>query len=107
MKVAIVGPTGAGKTTVINLLMRFYDPVKGAILYNGIKGTEISKSALRKNFGMVLQETWIFSATIMENVRYAKPDASDDEVIQACKKAHADTFLLSWTQDPHDPISHI
>ena len=58
--------------------MRFYDPVKGAILYNGIKGTEISKSALRKNFGMVLQETWIFSATIMENVRYAKPDASDE-----------------------------
>lgn len=92
-KIAIVGPTGAGKSTLINVLMRFYDPTKGAILYNGIPGTEIEKSSLRKNFGMVLQETWIFSGTVMENVRYAKPQASDDEVIEACKKAHADTFI--------------
>ena len=92
-RVAIVGPTGAGKSTLINLLMRFYDPDSGSILYNNIKGEDIEKSSLRSNFGMVLQETWIFSGTVMENVRYAKPDASDEEVILACKKAHADTFI--------------
>ncbi len=91
--VAIVGPTGAGKSTLINVLMRFYDPTKGAILYNGIKGTDIKKSSLRANFGMVLQETWIFSGTVMENVRYAKPSATDEEVKEACKKAHADFFI--------------
>lgn len=73
--------------------MRFYDPTAGAILYNGIDGTTIKKSALRKNFGMVLQETWIFTGTIMDNVRYAKSSASDEEVIDACKRAHADTFI--------------
>lgn len=92
-RVAIVGPTGAGKSTIINLLMRFYDPDNGSILYNGIKGEDINKASLRSNFGMVLQETWIFSGTVMENVRYAKPDATDEEVILACKKAHADTFI--------------
>ena len=91
--VAIVGPTGAGKSTLINVLMRFYDPNKGAILYNGIKGVDIKKSSLRSNFGMVLQETWIFSGTVMENVRYAKPTATDEEVKEACKKAHADSFI--------------
>ena len=92
-KVAIVGPTGAGKSTLINVLMRFYDPTNGKILYNGKDGTQIKKANLRKNFGMVLQETWIFSGTVMENVRYAKPDATDEEVIEACKKAHADSFI--------------
>lgn len=92
-KVAIVGPTGAGKSTLINVLMRFYDPTKGDILYNGIKGTEIKKENLRKNFGMVLQETWIFTGTVMENVRYAKPSATDEEVKEACRKAHADSFI--------------
>lgn len=92
-KVAIVGPTGAGKSTLINVLMRFYDPTEGSIRFNGVDGVSIAKKNLRKNFGMVLQETWIFSGTIMENVRYAKADASDEEVIDACKRAHADTFI--------------
>lgn len=92
-KVAIVGPTGAGKTTLINLLMRFYDPVEGAIRYDGIQGTDIPKKALRHDFGMVLQDTWIFNGTILENVRYAKPDSSDEEVFQACREAHADNFI--------------
>lgn len=92
-KVAIVGPTGAGKSTLINVLMRFYDPTGGDVTYNGIKGTDIKKSSLRRNFGMVLQETWIFSGTVMENVRYAKPSASNEEVKAACRKAHADTFI--------------
>lgn len=92
-QVAIVGPTGAGKTTLINVLMRFYDPVDGRITYNGIDGKDISKKSLRSNFGMVLQDTWIFTGTILENVRYAKPDSSDEEVISACKQAHADTFI--------------
>ncbi len=92
-QVAIVGPTGAGKTTLINVLMRFYDPVDGRITYNGIDGKDISKKSLRSNFGMVLQDTWIFTGTILENVRYAKPDSSDEDVISACKQAHADTFI--------------
>lgn len=92
-KVAIVGPTGAGKSTLINVLMRFYDPTGGAILYNGLKGVDIKKEELRKNFGMVLQETWIFSGTVLENVRYAKPSASEEEVKEACKEAHADSFI--------------
>lgn len=92
-KVAIVGPTGAGKSTLINVLMRFYDPTGGEVLYNGVRGTDYTKAAIRRNFGMVLQETWIFSGTIMDNVRYAKPDATDEEVKAVCRKAHADTFI--------------
>lgn len=92
-KVAIVGPTGAGKTTLINLLMRFYDPDKGEILINDISYTDIKKSSLRKNVGMVLQDTWIFNGTIFDNIRYLKPSASIEEVKEAAKKARADIFI--------------
>ena len=92
-KVAIVGPTGAGKTTLINLLMRFYDPISGDIHINGQSYLDISKESLRKNVGMVLQDTWIFSGSILDNVKYLKEDASKEEVIEACKKAHADVFI--------------
>lgn len=92
-KVAIVGPTGAGKTTMINLLMRFYDPKGGDIKINNISYRDISKESLRKNIGMVLQDTWIFSGTIFDNVRYLKQDASLEEVKEACRKAHADIFI--------------
>ncbi len=92
-KVAIVGPTGAGKTTLINLIMRFYEPREGRILVNDIPATDISLSSLRKNIGMVLQDTWIFDGTILENIKYTKPDATIEEVWDACKKSYADSFI--------------
>ena len=92
-KVAIVGPTGAGKTTLINLIMRFYEPDSGLILVNGIDSKEIKKSSLRKSVGMVLQDTWIFHGTILDNVKYTNEDASFEDVVKACKKAHADSFI--------------
>ena len=92
-KVAIVGHTGAGKTTLINLLMRFYDPLSGDILINGQSNLDIKKESLRSKIGMVLQDTWIFSGTIMDNIRYYKKDANEEEVIEAAKKAHADLFI--------------
>lgn len=92
-KVAIVGPTGAGKTTLINLLMRFYDPVSGDILINEQSTLAISKQSLRQNIGMVLQDTWIFTGTILDNIRYFKKAASEEEVKEAAKKAHADIFI--------------
>ena len=92
-KVAIVGPTGAGKTTLINLIMRFYDPVSGNIIINGQSSLAISKQSLRQNIGMVLQDTWIFTGSILDNIRYFKKDASEEEVKEAAKKAHADIFI--------------
>ena len=92
-KVAIVGPTGAGKTTLINLLMRFYDPLSGEILINDKSYLTINKASLRSNIGMVLQDTWIFNGSISDNIRYYKQDASDEEVVEAAKKAHADIFI--------------
>ena len=92
-KIAIVGPTGAGKTTLINLIMRFYEPDSGAILVNGIDSKEIKKSSLRKSVGMVLQDTWIFHGSILDNVKYTNENASFEDVIKACKKAHADSFI--------------
>ena len=92
-KVAIVGPTGAGKTTLINLLMRFYDPFSGEILINDKSYLKINKTSLRGNIGMVLQDTWIYTGSILDNIRYLKQDASIEEVKEAAKKAHADIFI--------------
>ncbi|MBO5259745.1 MAG: ABC transporter ATP-binding protein [Agathobacter sp.] len=92
-RVAIVGPTGCGKTTLINLLMRFYDVNSGAIMVEGEDIRNITRESLRKNYGMVLQETWLKSGTIRENIVMGKPDATDDEVIAAAKAAHAHSFI--------------
>ena len=91
--VAIVGPTGAGKTTMVKLLMRFYDIDAGKILIDGHDIREYARGALRQNFCMVLQDTWLFKGTIMENIRYGRLDATDEEVIAAAKAAHADQFI--------------
>ena len=91
--VAIVGPTGCGKTTLINLLMRFYDPQKGTISVDGINTQDITRNSLRQNFGMVLQDTWLKSGTIADNIRLGKNDATDEEIIEAAKKAHAHSFI--------------
>ena len=92
-KVAIVGPTGAGKTTIVKLLMRFYDINSGAIKIDGNNITDFNRGDLRSIFGMVLQDTWLFNGSIMENIRYSKLDASDEEVIKAAKLAHVDHFV--------------
>ena len=92
-KVAIVGPTGAGKTTMVKLLMRFYDVDSGSITLNGHDVRDFDRSALREGFGMVLQDTWLFKGTIMENIRYGRLDATDEEVIAAAKAANADHFI--------------
>lgn len=92
-KIAIVGPTGAGKTTIVKLLMRFYDVDAGAIKLDGININNIDRHELRKNFGMVVQDTWLFKGSIMENIRYGRLDATDEEVIEAAKAAYADKFI--------------
>jgi ATP-binding cassette subfamily B protein len=92
-KIAIVGPTGAGKTTMVKLLMRFYDVESGSILVDGHDIREYSRRDLRRMFGMVLQDTWLFSGTVMENIRYGRPEATDEEVHQAAITAHADHFI--------------
>lgn len=92
-KIAIVGPTGAGKTTIVKLLMRFYDVNEGAIIIDGHNIKDFKRGDLRKMFGMVLQDTWLFGGTIKENIKYSKPDATDEEVIEAAKAAHVHHFI--------------
>ena len=92
-KIAIVGPTGAGKTTMVKLLMRFYDVNSGGIYIDGNNIKDFNRGDLRKMFGMVLQDTWLFSGTIKDNIRYGKPDATDNEVIEAAKAAHVHHFI--------------
>lgn len=94
-RVAIVGPTGAGKTTLVNLLMRFYEINSGTIKIDGIDIREMKRSDVRQMFGMVLQDTWLFSGTIRDNLRYGKPDATEDEIIAVAKEAHVDHFVRS------------
>lgn len=93
MKIAIVGPTGCGKTTIINLLMRFYDVDNGTISIDGTPITDITRHSLRRNYGMVLQDTWLKSDTVRENIRFGKPDASDEEIIEAAKASHCWEFI--------------
>jgi ATP-binding cassette subfamily B protein len=92
-RIAIVGPTGAGKTTMVNLLMRFYDVNKGSIKVDGVDIRDMKRSDLRKMFGMVLQDTWLFNGTIRDNIAYGNPTASEEEIIKAAKAAHDDHFV--------------
>lgn len=98
MRVAIVGPTGCGKSTLINLLMRFYDVDTGSISVDGTDIRDMTIDSLRQNYGMVLQETWLKSGTIRENIAYGKPDATDEEIVQAAKLAHSDSFIRRLPQ---------
>jgi len=97
-RIALVGPTGCGKTTIINLLMRFYDVQKGAIRVSGTDIRHMTRESLRESYGMVLQETWLKLGTIRENIAYGRPDASEEEIIQAAKDAHAHSFIRRMPQ---------
>lgn len=92
-KIAIVGPTGCGKTTIINLILRFYDVNEGEIIVSGKNINKVQRDSLRKCFGMVLQESWLFTGTIAENIAYSRPDATREEIIEAAKSAFADSFI--------------
>jgi ATP-binding cassette, subfamily B, multidrug efflux pump len=103
--VAIVGPTGAGKTTLVNLLMRFYDVEAGAIRVDGVDVRQIQRGALRRGFGMVLQDTWLFSGTIRENIAYGREQASEAQIIQAARAAQADHFIRTLPENYDTPIN--
>lgn len=104
-RIAIVGPTGCGKTTIINLLMRFYDADRGSISVDGHNIRSVTRNSLRKQYGMVLQESWLFSGTVRENIAYGREDASLEEVVAAAKKAHAHSFILRLPQGYDTVIS--
>ena len=104
-RVAIVGPTGCGKTTIINLLMRFYDVDSGSIKVEGTDIRNITRKSLRTNYGMVLQETWLKTETIRENIAYGRPDASEEEIIRAAKEAHAHGFIMRMPEGYDTVIS--
>lgn len=104
-QIAIVGPTGCGKTTVINLLMRFYDPDSGTITLDDVNIQDITRKSLRSNYGMVLQETWIKTGTVKENIAIGKPDATDEDIITAAKEAHAHSFIKRLPQGYDTVIS--
>jgi ATP-binding cassette subfamily B protein len=101
--IAIVGPTGAGKTTLVNLLMRFYDPSGGQITVDGVDIRDMKRGALRRLFGMVLQDTWLFNGTIRDNIAYGRAGATEDEIVQAATAAHADHFIRTLP-DGYDTI---
>ena len=103
-RIAIVGPTGCGKTTFINLLMRFYDPQGGSILLDGVDTKTVSRKELRRNVGMVLQDTWLKAGTVQENIAMGKPDATLDEVITAAKQAHAHSFIMRLPKGYDTPV---
>jgi ATP-binding cassette, subfamily B, multidrug efflux pump len=103
--IAIVGPTGAGKTTLVNLLMRFYDVNGGAIRVDGVDIRELQRGALRRMFGMVLQDTWLFSGSIRENIAYGRENASDAAIVQAAKAAQADHFIRTLPESYNTPIN--
>ncbi|MCC8026813.1 MAG: ABC transporter ATP-binding protein/permease [Clostridium sp.] len=103
-RVAIVGPTGCGKTTIINLLMRFYDVKSGAVKVEDRDIRDVTRKSLRTNYGMVLQETWLKSGTIRENIAYGRPEASEEAIIQAAKEAHAHGFIMRMPQGYDTPI---
>lgn len=102
-KIAIVGPTGAGKTTIVNLLMRFYDPAAGTILLDGSDIGQVERSQIRGAFGMVLQDTWLFRGTIAQNVAYGKPDATMEEIRNACRRTYCEHFILTMP-DGYDTL---
>ncbi len=110
-KIAIVGPTGAGKTTLVNLILRFYDVNGGSITIDGVDVRDMKREALRSMIGMVLQDTWLFAGTIKENIRYGRLDATDQEVTDAARAAHANGFIMSmpggttWSFMRGPPIS--
>ena len=106
-RVAIVGPTGCGKTTVINLLMRFYDVNAGSIRIDGVDIRDMTRKSLRDSFGMVLQETWLHAGTIRDNIVMGKPNATDEEVIAAAKAAHAHSFIKRLPQGYETVINEI
>ena len=105
MQVAIVGPTGAGKTTIVNLLMRFFDPNEGEILIDGVNTLQMKRSEVRSLFGMVLQETWLFSGSIMENLKYGAQKISDEDVYRAAKLVGVDHFIRSLPDGYNTVIS--